>query len=227
MSAEVSSRITMILSIVERGKCKRLIDMMNQNEIPFHIQSVGHGTAPSEMMDILGLGTKDKDVVISFAPERAVASLIAGQNQNLGEISGYGGLMMVIRLSAISRLAAEVFSHPKVNNDEREEQKIVSGETKYNLILISVNQGYADAVMQTAKKAGATGGTVIRGRLAGAEMLEQLAVIDSHEEKEIISILAPAIRCDQIMSAVNKEFGLRSEAKGIVCAVPVEKALKI
>lgn len=227
MSTDVSSRITMVLSIVERGKGKRLIEMMNRNKISFHIQSVGHGTAPSEMMDILGLGTKDKDVVISFAPERAVAALIAGQNQNLGEISGYGGLMMVIRLSAISRLAVEVFSHPKENNDEGEEQKIVSGETKYNLILISVNQGYADAVMQTAKKAGATGGTVIRGRLVGAEMLEQLAVIDSHEEKEIISILAPAIRCNQIMSAVNKEFGLRSDAKGIVCAVPVEKALKI
>lgn len=225
MSADVSNRITVTLSIVERGKAKRFIEMMNQKEIRFHIQSVGHGTAPSEMMDILGLGSNDKDVIISFAPEKTVAELIAGQN--FGEITGYGGLMMVIRLSAINRLAAEIFTHPNENNDPKEERKIVSGETKYSLILISVNQGYSDAVMQTAKKAGATGGTVIRGRLAGTEKLEQLTEMELQEEKEIISILAPTTTCDQIMGAVNKEFGLRSDAKGIVCAVPVDKALKI
>lgn len=227
MSVSDSNRITMIISIVQRGKGKQFIEMMNQNEIRFHIQSVGHGTAPSEMMDILGLGTNDKDVVISFAPERTVAALIEAHNRNLGGISGYGGLLMVVRLSAINRLAAEIFSHPKEIDTEGEVHKIVSGETKYNLILISVNQGYADAVMQTAKKVGATGGTVIRGRLVGAEKLEQLAEVEVQDEKEIISILAPANGCNQIMSAVNKEFGLRTDAKGIVCAVPVEKALKI
>lgn len=225
MSVSDTDRITMMISIVERGKGKRFIEMMNQKEIRFHIQSVGHGTAPSEMMDILGLGTRDKDVIISFATERAVAAFIAGQSP--GDNFGYGGLMMVIRLSAINRLAAEIFSRSKEINTEGEVQKIVSGETKYNLILISVNQGYADAVMQTARKSGATGGTVIRGRLAGAEKFEQLAEVELKEEKEIISILAPASGCTQIMSAVNQKFGLRTDAKGVVCSVPVEKALKI
>lgn len=224
MSANSSNRIMVLLSIIERGKSKRFIDTLQQKGVRFHIQSVGHGTAPSEMMDILGLGTKDKDVIISFAPEQAIAALIDAQS--VGGFSGFGGLMMAIRLSAINRLAAEVMNRPLENNIG-EEQNIVSGETKYNLILISVNQGYADAVMQAAKKAGATGGTVIRGRMVCAEVLEQLTEMELQEEKEIISILTPVSGRDQIMSAVNKEFGLRSDAKGVVCAVPVEKALKI
>ena len=30
-----------------------------------------------------------------------------------------------------------------------------------------------------------------------------------------------------IMEDINKEFGMRSEAKGIICSVPVDKAFKI
>ena len=43
----------------------------------------------------------------------------------------------------------------------------------------------------------------------------------------IYSFLSPSVISGQIMNAVNKEFGLCTDAKGIVCAVPVEKALKI
>ena len=78
--------------------------------------------------------------------------------------------------------------------------------------------------MQTARKAGATGGTVIRARMAGAE---QLLDPQLSEEKEIIAILAPDSVRNQIMEEVNKEYGMRSEAKGVVCSVPVDKALKI
>ena len=67
-------------------------------------------------------------------------------------------------------------------------------------------------------------GTVIRARMAGAE---QLLDPQLSEEKEIIAILAPDSVRNQIMEEVNKEYGMRSEAKGVVCSVPVDKALKI
>lgn len=100
----------------------------------------------------------------------------------------------------------------------------MKSEYQHSLILITVNQGYTDGVMQTARKAGATGGTVIRARMAGAE---QLLDPQLSEEKEIIAILAPDSVRNQIMEEVNKEYGMRSEAKGVVCSVPVDKALKI
>ena len=103
----------------------------------------------------------------------------------------------------------------------------MENEVKYNLIFISVNQGYSETVMKTAKKAGATGGTVMRGRLAGSELLEGYDETEVTEEREIISILAPVSVCKEIMENVNAEFGLSSKAKGTVFALPVEKAFKI
>lgn len=52
----------------------------------------------------------------------------------------------------------------------------------HNLVMITVVQGYTDPVMKTAKKAGATGGSVIRGCLAEAEKLSELANIDIEEK---------------------------------------------
>ena len=87
-----------------------------------------------------------------------------------------------------------------------------------------------NTALRVAKQFGATGGTVIRARLAGTQNPEQFGDIDDDNisvEKEIITILAPANICKQIMEEVNAKYGLNSEARGTVCSVPVEKAFKI
>ena len=66
----MENRIMMMFSIITRGKAGKYMQMLNQNGMSFHIQTAGVGTAPSEMMDIFGLGTNDKDVLITLAPER-------------------------------------------------------------------------------------------------------------------------------------------------------------
>lgn len=223
MSGERQNQIMMIVSIIERGRAKAYIEMLGREKIGFHMQLVGQGTASSEMMDILGLGSNDKDIVLSYAPRRAVTALAADISKDLGSGIGYGGLMMLLSMSAINRMAAELLMMQEDGGTQGEESAMKS-EYHHSLILITVNQGYTDGVMQTAKKAGATGGTVIRARLAGAGQTE---ILQAQEEKEIIAILAADSVRNQIMEEVNREFGLRSEAEGVVCAVPVDRAMKI
>ena len=103
----------------------------------------------------------------------------------------------------------------------------MSSEYKYSLILISVNRGFTDDVMQTAKMAGATGGTIIKARLAEAGVMEAFSNQVLNEEKEIVAILAPDSVRNQILEAVNSQFGLKSDAQGVVLSVPVDKVFKI
>jgi len=81
--------------------------------------------------------------------------------------------------------------------------------------------------MQEARQAGATGGTIIRARLASDETAEQFHGFNLQSEKEIVAILAADTIKDSIMNAVNAEFGLKSEAQGMVLSLPVDKAFKI
>ena len=133
---------------------------------------------------------------------------------------------MVIPTSAFSRISAEIIKKNSNDYTKGEGEKMHS-EYNYSLILISVNRGYTDAVMQTAKLAGATGGTVIKARLADAQIIEAYANQSLNEEKEIVTILAPDSVRNQILESVNNEFGLKSEAQGTVLSIPVDKVFKI
>ncbi len=192
-----------------------------------HFQCVGFGTAPTEMMDIFGLGSNNKDIVVSLAAECIIKDMMADFSNNFSSYSEYGGLMIVLRPNAVNRLIVEILNHDVTPSTVKEAKNAMKSEHHHNLIFITVSQGYADQVMQTAKRAGATGGTIVRGRLAEAERFIELAQIDFEEEREIICILAPAAVSSKIMDDVNSEYGLSSEARGILCAIPVEKAYKI
>lgn len=221
------NRIMMLFTIVGRGKGKKYMDMLTAKGICFHMQMTAHGTAPSEMMDIFGLGNTDKDVVISYATEQAGNAYVEELTKNIGASSGYGGLMMCFRLSAINRLTAEIISRSVPDSEDKGGTKRMANTHKQQLILVTVNQGFTDQVMQTAKKAGAMGGTILRARLASADKLEQFGGIATQEEKEIIAILAPAGVASKIMDEVNKEHGFHTDACGMITALPVDKAYKI
>lgn len=215
-----------LLSIVERDKGKKLIKELERMNIKINFQSAGFGTAPTEMMDIFGLGTNDKDVIISLGTENIVKDMMANFGTNFESHSKYGGLMIILAVSAASRVLTEILDFQNEKNTEKG-TGAMKNEHHNNLIIISVNEGYSDDVMQVARKAGATGGTVVKGRLADMEQFTQLNQSDGDGEREMLFILAPQNTSRQIMEDVNKAFGITSEAGGIVFAVPTEKAYKI
>jgi hypothetical protein len=224
--SEMDNRIVMLFSIITRGKARKFMSLLAENGIGFHLQSNAVGTAPSEMMDIFGLGTNDKDIVISLAPERIVNAYAHTLSRNISGNFEYGGLMLCVRLSAISRISAEIVNRASKPSERGGRRKVKSAQ-KNQLILVSVNQGYTDAVMETAKRAGAMGGTVLRARLVDGGVMEQLAPQTVHQEREILTIFAPATVAAHIMDDINRIHGALSDANGIVMAVPVDKAYKI
>ncbi len=222
----MSKKIMALLSIVESGKGKKLIKELADMKIRLNFQIVGFGTAPTEMLDIFGLGTNDKDVVVSIGAERNIRDLMTRFGEVFQSHSKYGGIMVVLDVSATSRVLNEILNFSGNQNTEKEASNM-QNEHHNNLIVISVNEGYSEDVMQVARKAGATGGTVIKGRLADVEQFAEFENVNADEEREILLILAPHAASQRIMGDVNAEFGLTSEANGIIFALPAEKAFKI
>ena len=227
MSQQEMKRVMMLVSIVESGKGKGLMDTLTEKNIQMHFQSVGQGTAPTEMMDIFGLGSNRKDVIFSFASESVIKKMMLHFGDNFSSYSKYKGLMMVLSLSGMNRLIAGILNHNIEDMDIEGEESKMKNTHNHNLVMIAVAQGYTDEVMEVAKRAGATGGTVIKGRLAENEKISELANIEISDEREIIFILAPNAVSHQIMEDVNREYGLKSDAHGVLCAIPIDKAYKI
>lgn len=220
-------KIVMLLSFIARGKSREYLELLQGENIKLHFQTVGQGTAPTELMDIFGLGTNDKDVMVSYAPRRSAERLSQKLIDRVDHSSTHwGGIMMLIPLSAVNRLTSEILNRADRDFTHKGESKM-DNETKHTLIFITVNAGYTEEVMQCARRVGATGGTVMRARLAGSEKLEMLEGREIQEEKEIISILASENIAVAVMNEINAHFGLKTDASGTVVAVPVDKAFKI
>jgi hypothetical protein len=96
-------------------------------------------------------------------------------------------------------------------------------ETKFELIMCIVNAGFSQNVMAAARKAGARGGSILRGRGSANPESEEFFNITIQPDKEVILILTASDGKDKILKAIYKESGLTTDANGIAFSIPVER----
>lgn len=218
-------QLNLIMSIVERSSGGKLVSLYSKHQVFTHIRFEGQGTATSEILDILGLGSSEKDIILSIATRPAAQALFERLSNELGAVPGRG-IAFTVQLAALSNLmAAYIGTKTKV---ERTREEPMENQQKNSMILVTVNQGYTDVVMETARKAGARGGTIIRGRWAGDESFAQASGITTLQaEKELIFIVVSTELRNGIMDAISQNHGLRSEAGAMVTAIGVEDLVRL
>lgn len=219
-------QMALIMSIVERGSGGKLVKLYKKNQVFTHIRFEGQGTATSEILDILGLGGSEKDILLSVTTRTAARVLLERLDDELRGAAPGRGIAFAMPLTAVSNLmAAYIGLKTKLDS---EGSGTMDNQQKTSMILVTVNQGYTDAVMDTARKAGARGGTIIRGRWAGDESFaESYGITTLQEEKELIFIVVPTELRNSIMDAVTKSHGLRTEAGAMVSSVAVEQLVHL
>ena len=97
----------------------------------------------------------------------------------------------------------------------------VAKKENYETIVCIVNNGYTDLVMESAKKAGARGGTVFNARGTGNKDIEQFFGVVVTPEKEVVLILVPRSIRDNVLQAVNIGAGMNTKGQGIAFSLPV------
>lgn len=92
---------------------------------------------------------------------------------------------------------------------------------KYEVVVVVVNEGHSDRVMDAARDAGARGGTIAHARGSGTKDIEKKYGIVITPQKEMLYILVNEKIRDAVMSAINKAVGLDTPGQGIVFSLPV------
>ena len=87
--------------------------------------------------------------------------------------------------------------------DAEKEVKKMSDTITHAMILVTINQGYSDAVMNTARAAGATGGTILKGLRCSPGKSAVIFGITIQEEQEIVAIVVPKDKKTEIMQAIS------------------------
>ena len=98
---------------------------------------------------------------------------------------------------------------------------------KYEMILAIVNAGFSETVMEAAKEVGARGGTVIHARGTANKEAEQFFHITIQPDKEIVMILVAEEIKDDVLHAIYKSAGLKTEGQGIAFSLAVDEVVGI
>lgn len=213
-------RMKVMVTIVNRGDGLALAKLYRQNSAPLHIQVAATGTASSELLSMLGLTHRERDLLLSFASESAIDALLGRLDDDFRGILSVRGIAFSLRLNGISGMIAAALP---TSTEITAGGSAMHTNKEHSLILVAVNQGYTDEVMQTACKAGATGGTAIRGRWVGAELLEQFHGITLQDEKEILAIACAKEKRNSIMESITSAHGLSTPRQAVVCSLPIDR----
>ena len=136
------------------------------------------------------------------------------------------GIRFDMKLTAMAHVTALAIQMNVQNEVGRVDTMTEEGMDN-SMILVTVNQGFTEEVMETARKAGARGGTIIHARWAGSESVEEFYGITVQQEKEVIAIVSSAAKRKEIMEAINRNHGMKTEACGTVCSLAIEDIVRL
>ena len=201
------SPVRCMVTIVDRGKGDRVVDLCRARHVAVQLVMLGHGTASAEVMDYLGLDEPEKDIVLSLVPGALVAPLLADLTLALGFSRPGKGIAFTVPLSGISAAANRQTDGGRVRAEINVEREVppMTENNQFELIISVVEHGMADDVMAAAKTAGARGGTVARARGLSSEEAEKFLHITIQPEKDVVLILTAAAQKQSIMKAICNE----------------------
>lgn len=171
---------------------------------------MGRGTAANSVLQLLGLGDTSKDIVYvvvsSDKKDDVLNAIVSASNEK----KAHFGVLFTIDVGSFIKAGP---NKGEIKSDLQGESKM---ESSYQMINVIVNKGYAEDAMAAARKAGAGGGTIIGARGTAREDDEAFFGMKIVPEKDMLIILVPTDKKDDIVRAITDLPCFAEAGSGIV-----------
>jgi len=228
-------KLKLVFFIVDWHRANIVSNVCLEEKVRFHFTSVGMGTANSDILDLMGIGSSEKAVVICLEQEVGIPVLLKEVRKKLKSYGPGAGIAFTVPFSAINDPILLIFKQSIHKNEKiaanaasadiESEGANMTDEYSHDLIVSIVNHGFSDELMNTAREAGARGGTVLNARGQAHSGAVKFFGVSVQDEKELILILTERENKVAIMQAICEKHGLNSNAKGIVFSLPVDNVI--
>jgi nitrogen regulatory protein PII len=210
----------LLICLVGRHKGETLVSAAKAAGGRGGTMSLGRTVGSNPLLQALSLADVQQDIVFTLmGPE--CATVLAAIKKAVGENpKKLGGLAVLLDVSGMMiRQRSDVHSQNAPEGGAWS-KKMESG---YELITVITNSGYGDDVMAAARKAGATGGTILNARGTGTEEDVRFFGITLVPEKEMLLIVAAKDKVADIVREVSNVPKLNEPGGGIVYTMGVEE----
>ena len=203
----------LMITITARSRGEEFANWYQKQGIPLVMTTLGNGTATTEILNLLGLEATEKAVLFCVAARSPRLVRRAAKDLWL-DVPGRG-VLMTVPISSKGVAAKEYL----LQGQEAEE--IMESKQTHELVVAIAKQGHTDLVMNAARSAGATGGTVVHAKGAGTDLAKKFFGVSIATERELVFILVKAENRKDIMKAIIAQAGVKTEAEAMVFSMPV------
>lgn len=185
----------MMVAIVAKGDGAKLMEYARLAGAPGGTVTSAKGTATNSILAALGLGDSKKEILYSMIPDQMESAI---RDSVLKNVKTKGVL-------------AFLPSGLEVDMDN----------CQWVMIQVICETGYAEDIMAAARKAGATGGSIINARGTAKEDDIKFFGYPIVAEKEMLVIVEKKEKAKAIESAIEKMDALKKKGKAILFTIPV------
>lgn len=208
-----------VIAIVNRDRREDMEAICQNLKLPFTLTMLGQGTATSEHLSLYGLVPTEKALVQTVADRDQTQRLIRAAKMRLFiDIPG-NGIMLSIPIKSVG--GGRTMAYLTENSTPGGENPKMTFE--HELIYAILNEGHSDMVMNAARSAGATGGTVMTAKGTGVKSAEKFMGISLASERDVVIIVAKSEVKSQIMKAIIEKCGIGTPAGAVCFSLPVSE----
>ncbi len=215
-------QLNFIITVIDRSKTQYVTSMYEELEIPLILSMLGTDPNAEEHLDKYGFQSEEKAIVAAVADNEKTAQLIKNAKRKLLiDFPGYG---MIIAVPIKSVGGGKTLAY--LTNNSAPDNTVPEMKFEHELILVILNQSYMDDVMQVARSAGASGGTVLHAK-GTSRNAQKFFGVSLANEKEVIMIISKSSKKAGIMKAIADHTGPETPAGAITFSLPISAAAGI
>ena len=198
----------LIYAIVGSGQGSKVLHIAKQQGISGGTIFFGKGTVKNTILEMLALDDVRKEIVLMAADSSTGISVLERLNKELKLYKPGHGIAYTVPLSGIC--GSRCFEIHKKEKSEGVDN------TVYQSIIVIVDKGKGEDVVEAASKAGAVGATIINARGSGVHETSKLFAMEIEPEKEIVLMITPESRTEAIVGSISQNFHIDKPGKGII-----------
>ena len=174
------------ISVISPRELDTLMDICKRLDLPVTMTLLGRGTATPGMLELLGIDTSEKRIVMSVVTQEQLSAFILEHKRRLYIDAPGQGILFSVPIKSVGggKTLQYLGGHTK--------PKMPEFSFDHELILVISNVGHTEEVMDAARAAGAKGGTILHAKGANAERAQQFFKVSIIQEKEITMIVCPS-----------------------------------
>ena len=208
------------VAITDRDRSEQMSALYESVGLSPVFTKLGSGTATSEHLSLYDLEPTEKAIISAVSDGETAKQLLRQAKRKMFIDVPGNGILMTIPIKSVAGGRTLAYLSDSAKAGGRPEMTFA-----HELIVVILNAGLSDAVMDAARSAGAAGGTVLHAKGTGAVRARKFFGVSLAEEKDMVYIVAPSDEKASIMQAISEKTGPGTPAGAICFSLPISSVV--